>query len=306
VTVRATTPRAAKLASVEDVTAALREASYIADRGLSTAVFLALRAERPLLLEGPAGVGKTEVAKALAHTLGRRLIRLQSYEGLDASHALYEWDYARQLLHARLHTLVDDGSSNPGAAVENAERALYSPRFLLERPLLAAVRAGSGAVLLIDELDRADHEFEAFLLEFLADFAVTIPELDTIRSESPPLVVITSNRTRELHDALKRRCLFHWIDYPSAEREQAIIELRIPGIAPALAAGVAQAVQRLRSIGLIKPPGAAEAVDWARALALLGADAVTPEAAFDSLGWVVKSVEDLRTVRAQLDTILDA
>jgi MoxR-like ATPase len=285
-------PTAEPLTSIEDAQDGLERASYIADRGLATAVFLALRVGRPLMLEGPAGVGKTEVAKALSRMLGLRLIRLQCYEGLDASHALYEWDYARQLLAARM------GAED--------ERSLYAQRFLLERPLLAAARAGSRAVLLIDELDRADDEFEAFLLEFLADFTVTIPELDTIVAPSPPVVVITSNRTRELHDALKRRCLFHWIDFPSVERETAIIELRVPGIEPALAASVARTVARLRSLGLVRSPGAAEAVDWARALAVLGADAVTEEAALESLGWIVKTREDLDAVRDALAEVIDA
>jgi MoxR-like ATPase len=253
---------------------------------------------RPLLLEGEAGVGKTEVAKTLASLLPAELIRLQCYEGIDAAQALYEWDYARQLLYAR--------SLQTGEA-EGAERIreLYGPEFLAERPLLRAIRAGSSAVLLIDELDRADDEFEAFLLEVLSDFQVSIPEIGTVAAEEPPVVVITSNRTRELHDALKRRCLYHWIDFPDLEREVEIIRLRAPGVSEALARSVADAVARLRALDLVKRPGAAEAIDWAQALALLGAETANGSAAADTLGWAVKNQEDLQRVRTELPELTD-
>ena len=278
--------------SVDDVEQALRAESYLPDRGLATAVFLALRMRRPLLLEGEAGVGKTEVGKTLARLLGARLIRLQCYEGIDAAQALYEWDYSRQLLYAR--TLQE------GEVAAERVAALYGPEFLVERPLLAAIRTGAGAVLLIDELDRADDEFEAFLLEVLSDFTVTVPEIGTIAAEEPPAVVITSNRTRELHDALKRRCLYHWIDFPDLEREVEIIRLRAPGVSEALARSVAGAVSRLRSLDLVKRPGAAEAIDWAEALSLLGAESAEGEAARETLGWAVKNREDTARAEAEL------
>jgi MoxR-like ATPase len=283
--------------SVDATREALEAQSYLADRGLATAVFLALRMRRPLLLEGEPGVGKTEVAKTLSRALGAELIRLQCYEGIDAAQALYEWDYSRQLLYARA---LQAGEIDVSQRVAE----LYGPDFLLERPLLRALRAGSSAVLLIDELDRADDEFEAFLLEVLSDFAVTVPELGTISASDPPAVVITSNRTRELHDALKRRCLYHWIDFPDVEREVAIIRLRAPEVSEALARSVALAVERLRALDLLKPPGAAEAIDWAQALALVGVDSLDGEAAHETLGWAVKNHEDLRRVEAALPEIV--
>jgi MoxR-like ATPase len=276
---------------VDEVERALESESYLADRGLATAVYLALAMRRPLLLEGEAGVGKTEVGKTLARLLGAELIRLQCYEGIDSAQALYEWDYARQLLYAR---------ALQAGEVRERVSELYGPEFLLERPLLRALRAGPGAVLLIDELDRADDEFEAFLLEVLSDFSVSVPELGTIAAAEPPAVVVTSNRTRELHDALKRRCLYHWIDFPSLEREVAIVRLRAPEVPDALARSVAGAVERLRALELMKPPGVAEAIDWARALALLGADGVDGEAARETLGWALKNHEDLRRAEAEL------
>jgi MoxR-like ATPase len=278
--------------SVDDIEQALRAESYLADRGLATAIFLALRMRRPLLLEGEAGVGKTEVGKTLARLLAARLIRLQCYEGIDAAQALYEWDYSRQLLYAR--TLQE------GEVAAERVAALYGPEFLVERPLLAAIRTGVGAVLLIDEVDRADDEFEAFLLEVLSDFTVTVPEIGTIAAEEPPAVVITSNRTRELHDALKRRCLYHWIDFPDLEREVEIIRLRAPDVSEALARSVAAAVARLRSLDLVKRPGAAEAIDWAEALSLLGAESAEGEAARETLGWAVKNREDTARAEAEL------
>jgi MoxR-like ATPase len=283
--------------SVEDVESALTRESYLPDRGLATAIFLALSMRRPLLLEGEAGVGKTEVGKTLARILDAELIRLQCYEGIDASQALYEWNYARQLLYSRA---LQSGEIDPEQRVEE----LYGPEFLVERPLLKAIRAGSRAVLLIDELDRADDEFEAFLLEVLSDFSVTVPELGTIAAAEPPAVVITSNRTRELHDALKRRCLFHWIDFPDVDREVSIIRLRAPGVSEALARSVAEAVARLRGLDLVKPPGAAEAIDWAQALALLGADGVDGSAARETIGWAVKNREDLARAEPVLANVL--
>jgi MoxR-like ATPase len=278
-------------ASVDEVERALASDSYLADRGLATAIYLAVAMRRPLLLEGEAGVGKTEVAKTLARLLGAELIRLQCYEGIDSGQALYEWDYARQLLYAR--------ALQAGEVREHVAE-LYGPEFLVERPLLRALRAGSGAVLLIDEIDRADDEFEAFLLEVLADFSVTVPELGTIAAEEPPVVIVTSNRTRELHDALKRRCLYHWIDFPALEREVAIVRLRAPEVSDALARSVADAVARVRALDVAKPPGIAEAIDWARALALLGADDANGDAARETLGWALKNHDDLRRVEAEL------
>jgi MoxR-like ATPase len=282
--------------SVGELTGILRQGGYLADRGLATALFVALSLDRPILLEGEVGVGKTEAAKVLASVFGRRLIRLQCYEGIEVSQALYEWDYARQLLHIRAlseHQLADE------AAVEK----LFGPKFLVERPLLEAVRAGDGAVLLIDEVDRADDEFEAFLLEVLSDFQISIPEVGTIRAPSPPLVILTSNRTRELHDALKRRCLYHWIGYPSAERELEIVQVREPGVARALAEKVVAAVQRLRELDLAKPPGVAETIDWARTLEVLGASGLDEQTASDTLGAVVKERDDLELVRENLTEI---
>jgi MoxR-like ATPase len=281
-----------RFGSVDEVEEALRAQSYLPDRGLATAVFLALEMGRPLLLEGEAGVGKTEVGKTLGQILGARLIRLQCYEGIDASQALFEWDYSRQLLYAR--------ALQEGEVGGERVAALYGPEFLVERPLLAAIRGGAEVVLLIDELDRADDEFEAFLLEVLSDFTVTVPELGTIAAAEPPAVVITSNRTRELHDALKRRCLYHWIDFPDLEREVEIIRLRAPGVSEALARSVAATVARLRDLDLVKRPGAAEAIDWAQALSLLGAEAAEGEPARATLGWAVKNRDDTAQVEAEL------
>jgi MoxR-like ATPase len=261
----------------EAVREALAGERYLADQGLSTAVYLAATLEQPLLLEGEAGVGKTEVAKALAGATGARLIRLQCHEGIDLHHALYDWDYPRQLLHLRAGT---------------SEEPLYSERFLLRRPLLDALQATDPVVLLIDEIDRADDEFEAFLLELLSDFQVSIPELGTVRADRRPLVAITSNRTRELHDALKRRCLYHWIDYPSPEREAEIVRVRLPGVPDAVAERVCKAVARLRGEELYKLPGVGETIAWAQAL--LALDDADLEA---TLGVVLKVREDIDQVR---------
>ena len=280
--------------SVGELTETLRRGSYLADRGLATAAYVALSLRRPLLLEGEVGVGKTEIAKVLASVLGRSLIRLQCYEGIDTGQALYEWDYARQLLHIR-------ALAEPGRA-DVAE--LFGPEFLLERPLLAAVRAGDSCVLLIDEIDRADDEFEAFLLEVLSDFQISIPEIGTVAAPSPPLVVLTSNRTRELHDALKRRCMYHWIDYPPPDREVEIVLMREPSVSAALARKVVAAVTRLRELDLAKPPGVAETIDWARTLDFLGETMLTPAVAADTLGAVVKERDDLELVRESLGEIV--
>ncbi len=282
--------------TVGQLTQTLRDGGYLADRGLATALFVAVSLQRPILLEGEVGVGKTEVAKVLAAVFGRRLIRLQCYEGIDTHQALYEWDYARQMLHIRALSAQQAADS---AAVDK----LFGPQYLLERPLLAAIRAGDQAVLLIDEIDRADDEFEAFLLEMLSDFQISIPEIGTITAPSPPLVVLTSNRTRELHDALKRRCLYHWIGYPAADREVEIVLVREPGVSLELARKVVAAVHRLRELDLAKPPGVAETIDWARTLDFLGAADLTPEAAVDTLGAVVKERDDLELVRENLAEI---
>jgi len=283
-------------ASVAELTQRLREGGYLADRGLGTALFVAMSLGRPILIEGEVGVGKTEVAKTLAAVYGRQLIRLQCYEGIDTNQALYEWDYARQMLQIRALSERDVDS-------EEAVDKLFGPKFLLERPLLEAVRAGDRAVLLIDEIDRADDEFEAFLLEILADFQITVPEIGTIRAESPPLVILTSNRTRELHDALKRRCLYHWVGYPSAEREVEIVLVREPAAAEALTRKVVAAVNRLRGLDLAKPPGVAETIDWVRMLGVLGATELDVQTVDDTLGAVVKERDDLELVRANLDRI---
>jgi MoxR-like ATPase len=283
--------------SVPELTALLRGGGYLADRGLSTAVFVALSLERPLLLEGEVGVGKTEIAKVLAKVFGRTLIRLQCYEGIDTAQALYEWDYARQMLHIR-------ALSEQRIADDDAVDKLFGPKFLVERPLLSAVRGGDRTVLLIDEIDRADDEFEAFLLEVLSDFQITIPELGTIHAERPPLVVLTSNRTRELHDALKRRCLYHWVGYPSPEREVEIVLVRAPGVSETLTRKVVAAVHRLRELDLVKPPGVAETIDWVRTLDVLGADDLDAVTAEDTLGAVVKERDDLDVARAALDEIV--
>jgi MoxR-like ATPase len=280
--------------SPDSVAAALTEHGYLPDEGLATAVFLAVTLHRPLLLEGDAGVGKTELAKALSRWTGGELLRLQCYEGLDISSAVYEWDHARQLLHLRAveaaHTTTD---------VDELERGLYDERFLVRRPLLEAVtpREGPPPVLLIDEVDRADDEFEAFLLEVLSDWAVTVPELGTIRAVTPPLAVITSNRTRDVHDALKRRCLYHWVEHPTVEREVEIIRLRAPQVGERLAAQVARAAARIREAGVYKPPGVAETIDWATAVATLGRDSLDPAVADATLGTVLKYREDQSRIR---------
>ena len=283
-------------ASVAELTDLLRSGGYLADRGLSTAVYVALTLGRPLLLEGEVGVGKTELAKVLATVFGRNLIRLQCYEGIDTNQALYEWDYARQMLQIR-------ALSERDLADEDQVEKLFGPKFLLERPLLTAVREGDRAVLLIDEVDRADDEFEAFLLELLSDFQITIPEIGTITAESPPVVVLTSNRTRELHDALKRRCLYHWVGYPSAEREVEIVQVRAPDASETLARKVVTAVNRLRGLDLAKPPGIAETLDWVAALNVLGRENLDPQTVEDTLGAVIKERDDLDTVLGRLEEI---
>jgi MoxR-like ATPase len=285
----------AQASSVEAVAEALAAHEYLADRGLATAVFLALRLHRPLLLEGEAGVGKTEVAKVLSRWVGGELIRLQCYEGIDAAQAVYEWDYARQLLHLRA---AEATGVTEGASTEALEDELYSERFLVRRPLLRAIAHGDGPppVLLVDEVDRADDEFEAFLLEVLSDYQVTVPELRTFKAAVPPVVVITSNRTRDVHDALKRRCLYHWVEHPDFEREVAIVRLRAPGVEPRLAREVAAAVEALRQLGLYKPPGVAETIDWAVSLALLDEDGLTESTLGATLGTVLKYREDQERV----------
>jgi MoxR-like ATPase len=282
--------------TVGRLTETLRQGRYLADRGLATALFVALNLRRPILLEGEVGVGKTEVAKVLADVLRRRLIRLQCYEGIDTNQALYEWDYARQMLQIRA---LSERQVTDDTAVDK----LFGPKFLVERPLLEAVRAGDQAVLLIDEVDRADDEFEAFLLELLSDFQITIPEIGTVRAQSPPLVILTSNRTRELHDALKRRCLYHWIGYPSAEREVEIVLVRQPGVSQTLTRKVVAAVNRLRELDLAKPPGVAETIDWVQTLDFLGAADLDQATAEDTLGAVVKERDDLDVVRDNLAEI---
>jgi MoxR-like ATPase len=273
---------------------ALRGTGYLPDDGLATACYLAIRMHRPLFLEGDAGVGKTSLAHALAEITGAELVRLQCYEGIDAAQALYDWDFARQILHLRVAEAA--GRTDPDAL----ERSLYGRQFLIARPILRALEH-SPSVLLIDEIDRADDEFEAFLLEVLSDNAVTIPELGTIRADQPPLVVLTSNRTREVHDALKRRCLYHWVEHPSFEREVAILRRRLPEITETLAAEVAGAVRRMRAADLLKPPGVAESIDWAEALHLLGAQRLDPDRAAATLGAVLKYQEDAARIR---DTVL--
>jgi MoxR-like ATPase len=281
--------------SVEQLQLALAGERYLADRGLATALYLGLSLDKPLLLEGEAGVGKTEVAKALASLLGRELIRLQCYEGVDASQALYEWNYSRQLIAVRA---MQDVTAE--AHVED----LFGPEYLVERPLLAAIRAGSSSVLLVDELDRADDEFEAFLLEILSEFAVTIPEIGRIAAEAPPAVVVTSNRTRELHDALKRRCLYHWIAHPTIEREVEIVRTRAPGISESVARDVAGAVARLRRLDIAKRPGVAETIDWANALTFLGVDRLDEETANSTLGTVLKDHEDQEVAEARIAEVV--
>ena len=285
--------------SVDDVVARLAQGRYVADRDLATVVFLALRMGRPLLLEGEAGVGKTEVAKVLARVLDRRLIRLQCYEGLDVAAALYEWDYARQLLAIRLAEAAGERDRERIAA------DLFSPRYLLKRPLLQALEPaaegeGGPPVLLIDEVDRADEPFEAFLLEILSDFQVTIPELGTIRCQQPPITILTSNRTREIHDALKRRCLYHFLGYPSAERELAIVRERAPEAGERLSQQVVTMVQRLRSADLFKPPGVAETLDWVQALLSLNRTQLDSQTVQSTLGALLKYQDDIAKVQGPL------
>jgi MoxR-like ATPase len=285
--------------TIEEIQARLRERRYIGDRGLATSIFLALKLEKPLFIEGEAGVGKTEAAKVMADVLGARLIRLQCYEGIDLAHAVYEWNYPRQLLHIRLLGEGDDRRT--------AEREIFSEEFLLRRPLLDAIDNNDPTppVLLIDEIDRSDEEFEAFLLELLSDFQVSIPEIGTIKAKKAPFVVITSNRTREVHDALKRRCLYHWIDYPDLEKEVEIVRARAPEAADGLAREVAALVQGLRSMDLYKVPGVAETLDWARSLAALGATRIDASLVDATLGAALKYQEDLERIREQVPAMVE-
>jgi len=278
-----------------DVSTALSAQGYLPDDGISTSVFLAMTLQRPLLLEGEAGVGKTELAKALSAVTGGELIRLQCYEGIDVAQAVYDWDYARQLLHLRAAEATGESASMTSDALE-AE--LYGERFMIKRALLRAIETVDGPppVLLIDEVDRADDEFEAYLLEILSDFQVTVPEVGVFRAERPPLVVLTSNRTRDVHDALKRRCLYHWVEHPDFEREVAIVKLRVPGVDDRLARQVAAAVEALRELNLYKPPGVAETIDWANALGRLGATQLDEELVANTLGTVLKYREDHQRV----------
>lgn len=282
-------------ASIDELQTALASHDYVADRSLATAVFLALKLRKPLLLEGEAGVGKTEVAKVLARLLDARLLRLQCYEGLDISTAVYEWNYPRQMLYLRAAEGVGEGKAD-------TLRNIYGPDFLLKRPLLQALESDADAappVLLVDELDRADDEFEAFLLEVLSDFQITIPELGTIHADQPPIAILTSNRTREIHDALKRRCLYHWIDYPSIDKELAIVHARLPGTGERLSRQVVEFVHRLRAMELYKLPGIAETLDWIAALTVLDRTALDPATVDDTLGALLKYQDDIAAVRKQ-------
>jgi MoxR-like ATPase len=291
------------VADVAEVEAALSEHGYLPDEGLATAVFLALRLKRPLLLEGEAGVGKTELAKVLSRWTGGELLRLQCYEGIDVASAVYEWDHARQLLHLRAAE-----AAHATGSVDELEADLYDERFLIRRPLLEALapREGPAPVLLIDEVDRADDEFEAFLLEILSDYTVSVPEVGTFSAEGkPPVVVITSNRTRDVHDALKRRCLYHWVEHPAFDREVAIVKLRAPDASDRLARQVAAAVETFRDAGLYKPPGVAETIDWAAALATLGRSELDTKSVDATLGTVLKYREDQERIRAAgLDALI--
>jgi MoxR-like ATPase len=284
--------------SIDDVLAALTQHHYIADRSLATAMYLSLRLHKPLLLEGEAGVGKTEVAKVLATILDTRLIRLQGYEGIDVGHAVYEWNYSRQIMAIRLAEARHDHEQLPD---------IFGPEFLIKRPLLQALEAnenGRPSVLLLDELDRVDDEFEAYLLEVLSDFQISIPEIGTISTSIPPAVIITSNRTRELHDALKRRCLYHWIDYPTLEKEYAIVAARVPDAPERLRRQVVAFIQELRDVDLYKVPGVAETIDWTRALATLGQEALDPAVVEDTLGVILKNQEDVARLRGPVATEL--
>ncbi len=274
----------------------LRTINYIADRGLATSLYISMVLGRPLLLEGEVGVGKTELAKAIATLLNRKLIRLQCYEGIDTSQALYEWDYARQMLQIRAQS---DSNSH-----EKKIQELFGPEFLIERPLLEAVRAGDQCVLLIDEIDRADDEFEAFLLELLSDFQITIPEIGTIKATSKPIVILTSNRTRELHDALKRRCLYSWMGFPTIEREIEIVRARIPSVSEELAFKVISVISQLREMELDKSPGVAESIDWIQSLQAVGAEELTLENATETLGAIIKNKEDLELTIDALKVII--
>jgi len=291
-------PASSDVNCVDEVVDALAGQDYLADEGLATAIFLAMRLRRPLLLEGEAGVGKTEVGRALAAWTGGELIRLQCYEGLDASQAVYEWDYSRQLLHLRA---AEAAGATIGGDVAAIEDELYNERFLVRRPLLRSLSATDGVppVLLIDEVDRADDEFEAFLLEILSDYAVTVPELGTFQADVPPVVVITSNRTRDVHDALKRRCIYHWVQHPDLEREVEILRIRAPHVPAALARDVARVAADLRDMGLYKPPGVAETLDWAEALVLVGVDDLDAEAMDVTVGALLKYREDQDRLRAR-------
>ena len=287
----------AGLTSVSEVRNALGAQSYLADEGLATAVFLALSLQRPLLLQGEAGVGKTELAKVISAMTGGELIRLQCYEGIDASQAVYDWDYSRQLLHLRAAEASGEAKTKNADALEGE---LYNERFLIKRALLRAIdNRDTPAVLLIDEIDRADDEFEAYLLEVLSDFQITIPELGTYRATTPPIVILTYNRTRDVHDALKRRCLYHWVDHPSFEREVSIVRLRVPQATESLARQVAAAVESMRSLNLYKPPGVAETIDWATALGQLGVSELDEATVAATLGTVLKYREDHERVREQ-------
>ncbi len=287
------TPVASAPTSVDDLQAALRNELYVADRGLAMSVYLALQLRRPLFLEGEAGVGKTEVAKALSSAMGARLIRLQCYEGLDVSQAVYEWNYSRQLLHIRLL------EASEGVDRKGMEKELFSEEFLIKRPLLQALESSGPTVLLIDELDRADEEFEGYLLEMLSDFQITIPEIGTYEANEPPVVVITSNRTREIHDALKRRCMYYWIDYPDLDKEMQIVRSKVPGAGQKLATQVTSFVQELRSTELYKVPGVAETLDWTAALVSLNENELNPSVIDDTLGVMLKYREDVQTVRGE-------
>jgi MoxR-like ATPase len=288
--------------SIDETLALLEQGEYVAERSLATAVFLALRMGRPLFLEGEAGVGKTEIAKVLAQVLGRQLIRLQCYEGLDIASAVYEWNYQRQMIEIRLAEAEGAGSR------EKLEQDIFSERFLIRRPLLQALdsKAGEAPVLLIDELDRTDEPFEAYLLEVLADFQVTIPEIGTIKAERPPIVIITSNRTREIHDAVKRRCLYHWVDYPTAAAELEIVRRKVPGMAEKLSGDIVAFVQKLRAADLFKRPGIAETIDWAKALVELDRRSLDAGVVNDTLGVLLKYQDDIAAIRgSEAARILD-